>query len=154
MMKKLVGDLINEFDELDEDKQNVETFNKMFPNSRLGKWVFTIDGITEFEEYPRKWRVQIGEITREDNRIITLENKVQIEHSIRQIHPSGNKKSGRFTPITIDGVRFDGIRIASRSFGLSIDQFHRKFVKKQEGIYERRNNRTDLNTTVSNGEDD
>jgi hypothetical protein len=153
-MRKTVGDLINDFDALDDEDKNVKTFNDMFPTSKLGKWIYTIDGITEFEEYPSRWSVEIGEITKDDCRVITLCDKIQVTHKIRQSFKSNGPSKGRFTPVTVDSIKFEGIRIASRHFGLSIDQFHRKFIKTQEGIYERRNPRTNSNITIPDGADE
>lgn len=153
-MKKLIGDLINDFDSLESHEQTVGKFNEMFPNAKLGKWVPTFDGIPEFEEYPHTWKVEIGEITNEDKRVIKLYEKITIVHDMRQVYPNQRQKKGRFIPVTVDGINFDGIRIAARHFCMSIDQFHRKFIKTKEGTYERRNNRLDNNATVSNGADD
>lgn len=134
---KSIGDLINEFESLEH--QTVGEFNRLFVTNKIGFLVYEEDiNSYRFEEYPKDWSVEILGVAPNDNRWILLNNEREFIHEMRRDFSSKKSKKGNNKAITVQGIEFKGVMIASRYYGLSVDQFHRRFKEVDKNKYELR----------------
>ncbi len=132
---KSIGDLINEFESL--ENQTVGEFNRLFTNNKLGKYIYEEDiNSYKFEEYPKEWSVEILGVAPNDNRWIILNNQVEIIHELKRDYSHKKIKKGNNKVIKVNGIEYQGVMIASRHFGLSVDQFHRRFEEIEKNKFE------------------
>jgi hypothetical protein len=137
-MKELVGDLINKFDSL--SSQTVGDFNEIFTHCRLGEWKLDMEGNAIFEEYPKKWTVQIGEPMVGNSRRIILDGRVSIRHEMPPIYPQKKMKQGNRRPVTVDGREFDSISDAMRWYKLNPYNFAKQFDEVEDDEYVKKTN--------------
>lgn len=132
---KSIGELINEFEQL--DIQNVGEFNRLFPTNKLGEYIYQEDiNSYKFEEYPNEWSVEVLGVAPNDNRWILLNNQREFIHELRRDFRHEKRKHGNSRTVTVMGETFKGVMVAARNYGLSVDQFYRRFSEVEKDKYE------------------
>jgi hypothetical protein len=136
-MNKRLGELINEFDNLEE--QTVRTFNQLFPMAKLGKLVLNREGRAEFISYPEHWTVEILDMAHANTRNIKLNNLKTIKHVMEPFKPVNRGRDGKPRAVVIDGVHFDSVADALRHYGIKSHQFPMMFKKVAPNEYVKKN---------------
>lgn len=132
---KSIGELINEFESL--ENQTVGEFNRLFPTNRLGEYIYQEDiNSYKFEEYPHDWSVEVLNVAPNDNRWILINNEKEFIHEMRRDYSHKKIKKGNSRIITVMGQTFTGVMVAARNYGLSVDQFHKRFNEVEKDKYE------------------